>query len=125
MVKAVRKMYLKLGRLQSVANNAVRGAIWSEGPYSEDPFKYNQPPWKIVVDLVTGTLTPDMEGDSVEEYYTAISRWFHDVLVKEGIPLEVIESAIITLTPTGGKTCVIVAQGRTFESFSKRKKKQE
>ncbi|MGY5877250.1 MAG: hypothetical protein RTU30_15970 [Candidatus Thorarchaeota archaeon] len=77
-----------------------------------------------MVDLVKGTVTPDMEGDSVEEYYTTMSRWFHDVLEKEGIPIEVIESATITITPTGGKTCVIIAQGRTFESYSKQRKKR-
>ena len=116
---------MKLNRLQSVANNATRGSIWSHGPGGFDPFQYHDPPFKIVVDLVSGTLTPDMEGDSVEEYYTTMSEWFHDVLKKEGIPLDVIESAIITITPGGGKTCMIVAQGRTFESWSKRKKERE
>jgi len=116
---------MKLTRLNSVANNAVRGSIWSHKPYGDDPFKYHDPPFEIIVDLVTGTLTPDMEGDSVEQYYTTISRWFHDVLELEGIPIDVIESAIITITPGGGKTCVIVAQGRTFESYSKRKNKRE
>jgi len=73
---------------------------------------------------VSGTLTPDMEGDSVEEYYTAMSEWFHDVLEKEEIPLDVVESATITMTPGGGKKCVIVAQGRTFESWSKQTRKR-
>jgi hypothetical protein len=61
-------------------------------------------------------LKPSREGDSVEQYYTTMSRWFHDVLKKEGIPIEVIESATITISPGKGKRCVIVAQGRTFES---------
>jgi hypothetical protein len=65
-----------------------------------------------------------MEGDSVEDYYTTMSKWFHEVLVKEGIPLDVIESAIIRITPDGGKTCIIVAQGRTFESYSKQRKRR-
>lgn len=116
---------MKLNRLQSVANNATRSSIWSHGSGGDDPFKYHDAPFEIVVDLVSGILTPDMEGDSVEEYYTTMSRWFHDVLKKEGIPLDVIESATITITPGGGKTCVIVAQGRTFESFSKWKRKKE
>ncbi len=115
---------MKLSRLQSVANNAVRDSIWSHEPTGFDPFRFHAPPWEIVVDLVNGTVTPDMEGDSVEEYYTTMSRWFHDVLKKEGIPLEVIKSATITITPTGGKTCVIAAQGRTFESYSKQKRKR-
>ena len=114
---------VKLSRLRSVANNAVRGSIWSHEPTGEDPFNYHAPPFEIIVDLVKGTLTPDMGGDSVEEYYTAMSRWFHDVLVKEGIPLDIIESAIITITPSGGKTCVIVAEGRRFESYAKHRRK--
>ena len=117
-------VFVKLSRLQSVANNATRGEIWTHGR-GFDPFKFHDAPFEIVVDLVSGILTPDMEGDSVEEYYTAMSRWFHDVLKKEGIPLDVIESATILITPGGGKTCMIVAQGRTFESWSKQKKKRE
>ena len=116
---------MKLSRLQSVANNAVRESIWSHSPAGDDPFLYHSPTFEIIVDLVSGTLTPDMEGDSVEQFYTTMSRWFHDVLKKEGIPLEVIESATITITPSGGKTCVIVAQGRTFESYSNQRRKRE
>jgi hypothetical protein len=48
-----------------------------------------------------------------------MSRWFHDALGKEGIPLDVIESATITITPGTGKKCVIVAQGRSFEAESR------
>lgn len=115
---------MKLSRLQSVANNAVRSSIWSHKPMGNDPFSYHAPPFEIIVDLVSGTLSPDMEGDSVEQYYTTMSRWFHDVLKKEGIPLEVIEGAIIKITPDGGKTCLIKAQGRTFESYSKQRRKR-
>ena len=113
--------HLKLSRLQSVANNAVRYSIMSHGPYQIDPLYYHSPPETITVDLVKGALSPDMEGDSVERFYMAITEWFHDVLKKEGIPLEVIDSATITISPDASKRCVIVAQGRTFESFSKRK----
>lgn len=113
---------MKLRRLQSVANNAVRSSIWSHQPPGFDPLAFHAPPFEIVVDLLRGTLMPDMEGDSVEQYYTTMSRWFHDVLKKEEIPLEAIDSASITITPDGGKICVIIAQGRTFESFSKQRK---
>ncbi|MBD3407553.1 MAG: hypothetical protein GF411_15660 [Candidatus Lokiarchaeota archaeon] len=106
-----------MSRLRSVANNAVRGSVWSHEPTGDDPFRYHDIPFKIVVDLLTGVITPDMEGDSVEEFYTAITRWFHDVLKKEGIPIEVIESATITLKPGGYKVCEIIAQGRRFVSF--------
>lgn len=107
--------------MQSIANNAVRGSIWSHEPTGEDPFNYHAPPFEIVVDLVKGILTPNMEGDSVEQFYTTMSRWFHDVLVKEGIPLDMIKDATITITPSGGKTCVIVAEGRRFESYSRQR----
>ena len=116
---------MKLSRLQSIANNAVRESIWSHEPTGLDPFTYQSPPYEILVDLVSGELTPDMEEDSVEEYYTTMSRWFHDVLKKEGIPLDVIESATIRITVNGEKTCVIVAKGRTFESYSKQRKSRE
>lgn len=74
---------MKLARLQSVVNNAIRGSVWSHEPTGDDPFRYHDPPLKIVVDLLPGQLTPDIEGDSVEEFYTAITRWFRDVLKKE------------------------------------------
>ena len=116
---------LKLGRLQSIANNAVRGSLWSHEPYGDDPFKYHDAPFEIIVDLVSGKISPDMEGDSVEDYYTGITRWFHDVLVKEEIPLEIIDSAIIKISPGGGKICLIESQGRKFESWSKQRKNRE
>lgn len=107
---------MKLNRLKSIANNALRDTIWTPEPAGSDPFSFIDAPEVIVVDLVSGTLTPDMEGDSVEDYYKTMSRWFHEALKKENIPLEVIESATITITPGKGKKCVIVAQGRSFEA---------
>jgi hypothetical protein len=81
-----------------------------------EPFHFADAPEVLTVDLKAGTISPDREGDSVESYYEAMTRWFHDVLAKEGIPLDVIESATITITPGKGKKCVIIAQGRSFES---------
>jgi hypothetical protein len=107
---------MKLSRLKSIANNAVRDSIWSHEPHGNDPLSFHSPAETIVVDLVSGTLKPEREGDSVEQYYTTMSRWFHDALKKEGIPIDVIESATITISPGKRKRCVIVAQGRTFES---------
>ena len=92
----------------------------SHGPYQIDPLYFHKPAETITVDLVKGTFSPDMEGDSVERFYKAIIEWFHDVLNKEGIPIAVIDSATITISPEEWKKCVIVAQGRTFESFSKK-----
>ncbi len=107
---------LKLNRLRSIANNAVRDTIWTPEPAGMDPFHFADASFVIVVDLIEGALTPDMEGDSVEKYYKTMSRWFHDALAKEGIPLDVIESATITISPGRSKKCMIIAQGRTFES---------
>jgi hypothetical protein len=107
---------MKLNRLKSIANNAVRDSIWSHEPYGFDPVKFHKPTEIIVVDLIRGSLKPDRGGNSVEQFYTTMSRWFHDALNKEGIPIEIIESATITIDPDKGKKCVIIAQGRTFES---------
>ncbi|MHA1959248.1 MAG: hypothetical protein ACW99U_03415 [Candidatus Thorarchaeota archaeon] len=107
---------MKLSRLQSVANNAVRDSIWTPKPAGYDPLSFHAPSEVITVNLKTGTITPERDGDSVEEYYSMMSRWFHDVLEKEGIPLDVIESAILTITPNREKKCIIIAQGRRFES---------
>lgn len=106
---------MKLVRLKSLANNAVRELIRSPEGILLDPFLAWKPTQVIVIDLLKGLLSPDMEGDSVEQYYKAMSKWFHSALQKEGIPLEVIESATLTITPEG-KKCIIKAQGRTFES---------
>lgn len=114
---------MKLIRLRSIANEAVRSTAGLKGVgYMHDPFYYFTPVQEIVVDLVAGTLTPDMEGDDVEKYYKGLSAWFHDVLPKEGIPIEIIDQAIIRITPDS-KECIIQAQGKTFRSFEKRKRK--
>ncbi len=77
------------------------------------PFEHIRPRETILIDLVGGIVSPDREGDDVEKYYTAMSKWFHGALEKEGIPLNVIESAIVTITPKSRK-CEIKAQGRIF-----------
>jgi len=48
---------------------------------------------------IRGELKPEFESDDVEKYYKAMSRWFHQVLEREGIPLDVIKSAKIIITP--------------------------
>ena len=106
---------MKLNRLKSIANNAVRDAIWTPEPIGLGPFHTWRPKKTIIVDLLTGKLSPDMKGDDVETFYKVMSRWFHEVLKKEGIPLSIIESAIITITPCG-KQCTILAEGKTFKS---------
>lgn len=107
---------MKLNRLRSIANNAVRDTIWTPEPAGMDPFSFTDAPETIVVDLISGSLTPDLEGDSVEKYYKTMTRWFHDALEKEGISIDIIDSATITISPGRSKKCVIVAEGRTFES---------
>ena len=106
---------MKLIRLRSIANNAIRESLWTPEPIGEDPFYWFAPKEKVVIDLVKGELNPDMKGDSVQKFYKAMSRWFHQALKKEGISIEVIDSAKILVTPKG-KECIIIAQGRTFKS---------
>jgi hypothetical protein len=112
---------MKLSKLKSIAYNAIRTSAVDDKGYILDPFEHYTPEFEIEVDLITGKLTPDMEGDDVERYYTAISKWFHDVLPKEGIQIEVIDKAVIKLSPQE-KRCIIQAQGREFSSFIRYKK---
>jgi hypothetical protein len=104
---------MKLIRLRSIANNAIRETIWTPETIGTYPFEHVRPNQTIVIDLVHHKCTPDMEGDDVEKYYNAMSKWFYGALEKEGIPIEVIESATITITPEFRK-CEISAQGKTF-----------
>ena len=104
---------MKLIRLRYIANNALRDSIWTPETIGFSPFEHMRPNQTIVIDLVHGKCTPDMEGDDVEKYYQAMSKWFYGALKKEGIPINIIESATITLTPEYRK-CEIKAQGKTF-----------
>lgn len=106
---------MKLRRLKSIANNAVRDSIWTPEPIGIEPFSTIRPKETIIVDLVNCNLTPDRKGDDVEKFYKSMSRWFHQALKKEGIPLNIIESAKVTIS-TSGKKCIIIACGKTFKS---------
>ncbi|MFW9873315.1 MAG: hypothetical protein ACFFG0_09450 [Candidatus Thorarchaeota archaeon] len=83
-----------------------------------DPFYHYTPEQEILIDLKAGTFMPDLEEDDVERYYKSIIDWFHNVLPKEGIPIEIIDKAILKINPQG-KECIIEAQGRKFTSFRK------
>ncbi len=108
---------MKLNRLKSIVNDVVRTSISSSnGKYLLDPFEHYTPKLEIIIDLKHKTFTPDLDGDSVETYYNAICEWFHEVLPKEGIPIDVIDSAILTISPNG-KECIIKAKEREFSSF--------
>jgi hypothetical protein len=104
---------MKLIRLKSVVYNALRESIWTPEAIGTYPFEHIRPNQTIVIDLVKGELTPDMEGDDVEKYYKVMSKWFYGALEKEGIPINVIESATIIITPEFRK-CEIKAQGKVF-----------
>jgi hypothetical protein len=106
---------MKLIRLRSIANNAVRSSIWTPEAIGIYPFEHIRPKETIIVDLIRGELTPAFEGDDVEKYYQAMSKWLHQVLAKEGIPLDVIDSATIIITPQYTQ-CTIIAHGKSFES---------
>jgi hypothetical protein len=109
---------LKLNRLKSVVNQVIRESAGGSQGYMIDPFYHYTPESEIIIDLKTGTFEPDLEADDIERYYRSIIDWFHDVLPKEGIPLEVIDKAILRINPLG-KECIIEAQGRKFRSFLK------
>lgn len=110
---------MKLNKLKSVVNQTIRSSSGSkETGYLVDPFYYYRPKFEINVDLVKKTFTPDLEGDDVEKYYRTICDWFHEVLPKEGIAIEIIESAILKISPEG-KKCVIKVKGKTFQAHIK------
>ena len=106
---------MKLNRLKSIVNQVINTSASVDGKYALDPFDHYTPEIEIEVDLLTGKLTPDMEGDDVEKFYVSISKWFQGVLSKEGIPIEVIDKAIIKLSPQG-KIGIIESQGREFRA---------
>ena len=107
---------MKLNRLRSVVNECVRSSVMREGKYLIDPFYYSTPKIEIEVNLITGEIFPNMEGDDVENYYKEICEWFHEVLPKEAIPLNIIDEAILKIFPSG-KECIINAQGREFKAL--------
>ncbi len=104
---------MKLNRLKSIVNDILRTSAATEDGYRLDPFEHYTPDEEIIVDLIHGTFSPEREGDDVEKYYGAISKWFLDVLPKEGISLEVIDKATLTISPRG-KKCIVEADGRQF-----------
>jgi hypothetical protein len=105
-----------------VVNQIIRESSGDSQGYMIDPFYHYTPETEITIDLKTGTFTPDLGGDDVERYYKSIIDWFHKVLPKEGIPIEIIDNAILTINPQG-KECVIEAQGRKFTSHYSFQKK--
>ena len=109
---------MKLNRLKSVANQLLRESSSDSQGYMVDPFYHYTPENEIIIDLKRGTFAPDPGGDDIERYYRSIINWFHTVLLKEGIPIEVIDQAVLKLN-SQGKKCVIEAQGRKFTSFLK------
>lgn len=113
---------MKLNRLKSIINQILRESSSNSHGYMVDPFYHYTPENEIIIDLKSKTFEPDLGGDDVESYYKSIIEWFHEVLPKEGIPIGVIDSAILKIGPKG-KKCIIKAQGREFTAFMKFKKK--
>jgi len=108
---------MKLNRLKSIVNDLIRTSISRpNGQYLLDPFEHYTPELEISIDLKNKTIAPDLDGDAVETYYRTIIDWFHEVLPKEGIPLDIIDYAILNITPNG-KECIIKANEREFRSF--------
>ncbi len=109
---------MKLNRLKSIVNQILRESSASEQGYMIDPFYHYTPEFEIIIDLKTGSFNPELKGDDVERYYKSLIDWFHKVLVKEKIPNEIIEKAILTVSPSG-KECIVEARGRRFYSTLK------
>ena len=109
---------MKLNRLKSIVNQVLRDSSRNSQGYMVDPFHHYTPESEIIIDLKTGIFEPDLEGDDIERYYRSIIDWFHKVLPKEGISLEVIDRAVLKINPQG-KECIIEAQGRKFRSYLK------
>ena len=104
---------MKLNRLKSIVNEVLRTSVATEDGYLLDPFEHYTPEEEIIVYLINGTFSSEREGDDVEKYYRAISNWFIDVLPKEGLSLEIIDEATLTISPKG-KKCIVVADGKRF-----------
>ena len=113
---------MKLNRLKSIANQVLRESSSGSHGYMIDPFYHYTPEKEIFIDLKQGTFKPELKGDDIEKYYKSIIKWFHQVLPKEGIPIDIIDKAYLKITPEG-KECVIESQGRSFTSYLKFEKK--
>ena len=96
----------------------MRESSSSSQGYLLDPFYHYTPEKEILINLIEGIFTPDLEGDDVERYYNSIINWFHQVLPKEGIPIDIIDKVFLKITPKG-KECVIESQGRIFTAYLK------
>jgi hypothetical protein len=99
--------------------------MWTEWYSGDWPYKHFSFEDEYTVDLLTGIITPDREGDDVEKYSKAMSKWFLQALEKEKISFEVIESAQIIAKLPDSYNCIIKAGGRTFEAYEKRNRKRE
>ncbi len=105
---------MKLNRLKSIVNQAIRDSCATSKGYMLDPFHHYTPEYKIEINLLNGSIKPEREGDDVEVFYMGIISWFHEVLLKEGIPIEIIDEAIIVIDSLG-KQCAIKAKGKVFK----------
>ena len=106
---------MKINRLTSIVNQAIRDSCNTSQGYMLDPFHHYTPESKIEINLLNRSIKPEREGDDVEVYYMGIISWFHEVLPKEGIPLEIIDEAIINISSLG-KECTIKAKGKEFKA---------
>lgn len=100
----------KLRKLQGIANNALLVAGWRH------PLGLFTPSFRIEVNLLTRKITPDMKGDDVEKYYKEIAEWFHRILRKESIPVNMIRAAKIVISPDIGPQCTIKTEKKTYTS---------
>ena len=111
---------MKLNRLKSIVNQAIRDSCKTLKGYMIDPFLHYTPQFNITINLLERSIKPERGGDDVELYYMGIIDWFNEVLLKEGIPIEIIDEAVININSIG-KTCTIKAKGKIFTAQIKYK----
>lgn len=107
---------MQLKRLKGIANDALRQFMLTPARMTNPLFQFGKINENITVDLLTGKIDPPRKGDDVEDYYRNLSSWFKDALLKEGIPIAIIDKAVIVITTDGAQICTITANGKMFES---------
>ncbi len=115
---------MKLKRLNGIANDVLRPFMLTPS-YGPNPlFEFGEITQDYSVNLLTGIMTPSRDGDDVEAYYQKMSQWFRSVLIKEGIPISIIQKATIGIV-NGKQSCTIVAGGKTFKNATPKKVRQK
>jgi len=107
--KDYKKNNFKIKKLQGIANNAVKVDY-------RNPFRMISAPSTINVNLITRKISPKMKKDDVSRSYKMVTKWFHEAIKKEGIPLRLIKKAEIIIEPQKYPRCIIETENRIYYS---------